>query len=290
MVLPSRRDRFRRLHRSLLPVPSSLVLQNIMPERLGQHFLKDPGWRTKILRALDVRTGDAWLEIGAGHGEMTRELARTAERVLAIEIDKALHGGLERLAAEQPKITLVRGDILQLDLAHLLMGQRVRVYGSLPYYITSPILRRLFEHASQIISIAVVIQLEVAVRITARPGSRDYGFLSVLCQYYSQPEIALRLPPSAFTPRPKVASALVRMRLPGQQANLGIADDAAFEKFLQACFAQKRKTLLNNLKPLAEAERASAAISACGLKPQARAEELQLSDFAELYRELFARG
>lgn len=273
-----------------MAAPCSLCYKSIMPERLGQHFLKDPGWRAKILRALDARAGDTWMEIGAGHGEMTRELARTADCVMAIEIDSALHGGLDRLAAEQPKITLVRGDILQLDLAQLLAGRRVRVYGSLPYYITSPILRRLFEHASQIVSIAVVIQLEVAVRITARPGSRDYGFLSVLCQYYSQPEIALRLPPGAFTPRPKVASALVRMRLPGQQASLGIADDAAFEKFLQACFAQKRKTLLNNLKLLAEADRASVAIGACGLKPQARAEELRLSDFAKLYRELFARG
>jgi len=256
------------------------------PERLGQHFLKDAGWRAKILRALDVRPADTWLEIGAGHGEMTQELARTARRVIAIEIDSRLHGGLHRLAAQTPNVEIVEGDILQLDLAALLGKERVCVYGSLPYYITSPILRRLFEFAEHLHSIAVVIQLEVAVRVAARPGSRDYGFLSTISQYYAEPEIAQRLPPGAFSPPPRVASALVRMRLPGMRAKLGIADDAAFEKFLQMCFAQKRKTLLNNLKALAPAETVSAAIAATGLKPQTRAEELPLASFAALFGQL----
>lgn len=264
------------------------------PERLGQHFLKDAAWRGKILRALDVRPADTWLEIGAGHGEMTQELARTAGRVIAIEIDPRLQSGLQRLAAQTPNLQIVPGDVLQLDLAALIGSESVRVYGSLPYYITSPIVRRLFAHAQHIRSIAVVIQLEVALRITARPGNRDYGFLSVISQYYAEPEIALRLPPGAFSPPPKVASALVRMALPGQRAQLGLGDDAAFETFLQTCFAQKRKTLLNNLKALAATERAAAAIAAAGLKPQARAEELSLTAFAELFQALvlapIARG
>jgi len=256
------------------------------PERLGQHFLQDAGWRGKILRALDARAGDTWLEIGAGHGEMTRELARTARKVIAIELDPRLQHGLQQLAAQAPNLQIVPGDILQLDLAALLGGERVRVYGSLPYYITSPILRRLYAHAQHLHSIAVVIQLEVAVRIAARPGNRDYGFLSAISQYYAEPEIALKLPPGAFVPPPRVASALVRMRLPGQRAVLGLADDCAFETFLQACFAQKRKTLLNNLKAIAPPEKSTAAIAATGLKPQARAEELPLAAFAKLFHTL----
>lgn len=256
------------------------------PERLGQHFLKDAGWRAKILRALDIRPEDTWLEIGAGHGEMTQELARKARRVVAIEVDPRLHAGLHRLASELPNLEVVEGDILQLDFAKLLRSERTRVYGSLPYYITSPILRRLYEHAASLRSIAVVIQLEVAVRIVARPGSRDYGFLSTLSQYYAEPEIALKLPPGAFSPPPRVASALVRMRLPGQHAKLGLRNHPAFETFLQTCFAQKRKTLLNNLKSLAPADAISAALAAGALKPQVRAEELSLESFARLFERL----
>ncbi len=256
------------------------------PERLGQHFLKDAGWRAKILRALDIRPEDTWMEIGAGHGEMTQEIARRARRVIAIEVDPRLHADLHRLAAQTPNLEVIQGDILQLNLASILGAERVRVYGSLPYYITSPILRRLFSSAASLKSIAVVIQLEVAVRIAARPGSRDYGFLSTLSQYYAEPEIALRLPPGAFSPPPRVASALVRMRLPGLREKLSLPDDHAFETFLQASFSQKRKTLLNNLKSLAAPEGVSAAIAAAGLKPQARAEEVPLATFAALFREL----
>ncbi len=256
------------------------------PERLGQHFLKDAGWRAKILRALDVRPEDTWLEIGAGHGEMSQELARKARRVIAIEVDTRLQGGLHRLAQQTPNLEIVEGDILQLDLANVLGAERVKVYGSLPYYITSPILRRLFENAASLQSIAVVIQLEVAIRVVARPGSRDYGFLSTLSQYYAEPEIALKLPPGAFSPPPRVASALVRMRLPGQQAKLGLQDDAAFEKFLQTCFAQKRKTLLNNLKSMASVQAITGALAAVGLKPQARAEELTLHQLARVFSTL----
>lgn len=256
------------------------------PQKLGQHFLKDVGWRAKILRALDVRPGDTWLEIGAGHGEMTREIARSAGRVLAIEVDARLREDLQRLAAQQTNIEIVPGDVLHLELGQILGAGTVRVYGSLPYYITSPILRRLFEHAARLQSIAVVIQLEVAVRITARPGSRDYGFLSVLAQFYTEPEIGLRLPPGAFTPRPRVASALVRMRLPGQRARVDVNDEAGFEKFLQTCFAQKRKTLMNNLKHIADPQQITAALAAAGLKPQARAEELPLAVFADLFKKL----
>jgi 16S rRNA (adenine1518-N6/adenine1519-N6)-dimethyltransferase len=254
-----------------------------MPRRLGQHFLKDAAWRQRILRALRVGAGETWLEIGAGHGEMTRELVPRAGRVLAIEVDPPLVETLRRLAAERPNLQVIAGDVLALDLNQVLPADgRARVYGSLPYYITSPILRRLFQFADRIESIAVVIQLEVAVRLVARPGSRDYGFLSVLAQFYSLPEIALRLPPGAFQPRPKVASALVRMRMPGARNGLGVGNEASFLEFVGRCFAHKRKTVLNNLRGAFSPSHIERALETVKLGERARAEELTLKQFAGL--------
>jgi len=254
------------------------------PQRLGQHFLKDEAWRARILRSLAPRPDQVWLEIGAGHGEMTRELARTAQSVIAIELDSPLVAALESLAKEQSNIAVHSGDILALDLEKLGLrpgAERVRVYGSLPYYITSPILRRLFEHASAIESIHVVIQFEVAERLAARPGRREYGFLSVLAQFYAQPEILFRIPPGAFRPRPKVSSALVRLAIRHERVKVG--DEDKFIAFVGKCFEQKRKTLLNNLKPVAGAENAMGAIRAAGLPPGARAEELSVEKLAALF-------
>jgi len=256
------------------------------PRRLGQHFLKDAAWRARILRALPSDADATWLEIGAGHGEMTRELAQRAARVIAIELDSKLLPGLQQLATELGNVTIIPGDILALDLAQITAGAPVHVYGSLPYYITSPILHRLFEHADRILSISVVVQLEVAVRLCAKPGRRDYGYLSVVTQFYTQPEIALRLPPGAFQPRPKVASALVRMRMPGVRSTLAIADEHAFLKFVGRCFEQKRKTLANNLRAYFPAPRVAAAIASTGISPRARAEELALTQFAALFQRL----
>ncbi len=259
-------------------------------QRLGQHFLKDAAWRERILRALPLGSPGAkdelWLEIGAGHGEMTRELARRVPRLLAIEVDAKLLPGLDRLAAELGNVSIVAGDVLALDLARVTGGAPFHAYGSLPYYITSPILMRLFEHAERLRSVSVVVQLEVAARMTARPGRREYGYLSVVTQFYTRAEIALRLPPGAFQPRPKVASALVRMRLPGQRAELGVREESEFLNFVGHCFAQKRKTLLNNLRPHFAPARIEAALAAARLKPQSRAEELSLAQFARLYAEL----
>lgn len=254
------------------------------PQRLGQHFLKDEAWRTRILRSLAVQPDQVWLEIGAGHGEMTRELARVARRVIAIELDAPLVATLQRLAEELPNVEVHSGDILALDLEKLGLrpgAERVKVYGSLPYYITSPILRRLFEHAGAIDSIFAVIQFEVAARLAARAGRREYGFLSVLAQFYAQPEIVFRIPPGAFRPRPKVASALVRLAIRRERVQVG--DEEKFIAFVGKCFEQKRKTLLNNLKHVAGAENASGAIRAAGLPPGVRAEELTVEEFAALY-------
>ncbi len=256
-------------------------------QRLGQHFLASESWRARIHSTLDARANELWIEIGAGHGEMTDALARASHRVIAIETDPRLAEGLRQRAGEWPNVEVVESDVLAVDFAALAGSARFRVYGNLPYYITSPILHHLFEFADRIDSIHIVIQFEVAERIAARPGSRTYAYLSAFCHYYSRPEILLRIPPGAFSPPPKVKSALVAMRLPGERAELAIANEKQFVKFIQDCFVQKRKTLRNNLRALVPADRAVAALSDCGLRADARAEQLTLRDFANLFRALY---
>ncbi|HKF52832.1 MAG TPA: 16S rRNA (adenine(1518)-N(6)/adenine(1519)-N(6))-dimethyltransferase RsmA [Candidatus Acidoferrales bacterium] len=265
-------------------------------QKLGQHFLHSPAWRERIARTLPADANATWLEIGPGHGEMTQFLAQHSRRVIAIETDSALAGSLRRRAANLPakadasaatagwsNVEIVESDILAVDLSSL-TRERFRVYGNLPYYITSPILSHLFRFAAHIDSIHIVIQWEVAARIAATPGHREYAYLSALCQYFTRPEIVLRIPPGAFRPPPKVNSALVAMNLPGERAQLGIRDDAAFLKFLRNCFSQKRKTLRNNLKGIFCDEEIAGALSFGKLMPKSRAEELSLAQFAQLYR------
>jgi 16S rRNA (adenine1518-N6/adenine1519-N6)-dimethyltransferase len=258
-------------------------------QKLGQHFLANPSWRARISQTLPAAPNSTWLEIGSGHGEMTELLARTARRVIAIETDAALVRRLRERASAWPNVEIVHANILSLDLGALVCD-KLCVYGNLPYYITSPILHRLFHFAEKIESIHVVVQLEVAARMTANPGRREYGYLSTLCQYYARPEIVLRIPPGAFRPPPKVSSALVNMSLPGERATLGVAGDALFLKFLHDSFAQKRKTLRNNLRVVYGEEQVESTLVANDLKSSARAEELSLSQFAGLFELLKRTG
>jgi 16S rRNA (adenine1518-N6/adenine1519-N6)-dimethyltransferase len=272
------------------PEPKLLVDSVAMPrQRLGQHFLTDAGWRRKIAETLPLHPGETWIEIGAGHGEMTRSLAGDGRRVIAIETDASLATRLRERLSEDPVewagVEVVHADILTVDL-HTLAEDPVRIYGSLPYYITSPILDHLFCRADRILSIHVLVQFEVAVRIVARPGRREHGYLSALCQFYTKPEIVFRVPPGAFRPAPRVTSALVRMTLPGQRSGLGVDNERSFLEFLQVCFSYKRKTLRNNLRAVADDARIGAALTACGLRHDARAEQLSLTQFATLFKDL----
>ncbi|MGB7847612.1 MAG: 16S rRNA (adenine(1518)-N(6)/adenine(1519)-N(6))-dimethyltransferase RsmA [Candidatus Acidiferrum sp.] len=265
-------------------------------QRLGQHFLGDPGWREKIARAIRVSPHGmqpisqalakdfCWIEIGAGHGEMTEHLLRSGATVVAVELDPPLITSLQRLAQKHPNLTVVPGDVLQTDLSAIAAGRRMRIYGNLPYYITSPILHHFFQFADQIDEVHIVIQLEVAARLTARPGTSQYGYLSVVTQFYARPDFALRLPPSAFRPPPKVGSALVTLRFPGERINFQVSDAPAFLEFVKTCFAQKRKTLSNNLRPLATPERVRELLKELKLREDARAEQLTVAQFAALYR------
>jgi len=267
------------------------TLAGMARQRMGQHFLRDLGWRKRILATLPCDSTGTWIEIGAGHGEMTELLSPCGRRMIAIERDPLLAAELrERIKADPqawPGVEVVSGNALSQNLAKLTRGQRFRAYGNLPYYITSPILHHLFAYADRIDSIHVVIQLEVAERIVAQPGGREYGYLSVACQFYTKPKIALRLPPGAFRPPPKVDSALVEMELPGERSSLQIGDshdEKHFLKFVQTCFSQKRKTLRNNLLVMASDEHIQAALAKIGLRSDARAEQLTLTQFAKAWR------
>jgi 16S rRNA (adenine1518-N6/adenine1519-N6)-dimethyltransferase len=251
------------------------------PEKLGQHFLADASWQERIARAVHVDSS-VWVEVGAGHGEMTTRLAQRASQVFAIELDRRLAAHLREVTASSKNVEVVERDVLAVDFAALTKGARFSVYGNLPYYITSPILHRLFEHADQIAAIHIVIQFEVAARIVAPPGRRDYGYLSVVSQWFGCPEIAFRIPPGAFRPPPKVASALVSFRLPGERTKYPLDDENAFLDFVKECFAQKRKTLRNNLRTRLGNHTEKVLLEA-GLSPGARAEELSVAQFATLF-------
>jgi len=229
------------------------------------------------------RSADVWIEIGAGHGEMTQLLAQHAKRVVAIELDERLLPRLREVAARLGNIEVVAGDVLALDLAELAAGERFRVYGNLPYYITSPIMHRLLEHSERLDAAFLVMQMEVADRLAAKPGHHEYAYLSAIVQFYARVEIMLRIPPGAFRPPPKVASALVELRPPGERPALGIADEHGFGEFLKSCFAQKRKMLRNNLRAILDGESAGEIFREAGIAPNARAEQLTLAQFARLF-------
>jgi 16S rRNA (adenine1518-N6/adenine1519-N6)-dimethyltransferase len=263
-------------------------------QRLGQHFLADPEWREQIARAIRIspqsfaplqsaqEEPSCWIEIGAGHGEMTERLASSGLPVHAVELDQPLVERLQRLAKQFPNLHVVPGDALETNIATLAAGRRVRIYGNLPYYITSPILHHLFTFADVIEEMHIVIQTEVALRLTAQPNSKLYGYLSVATQLYTRPEFVFRIPRGAFRPPPEVGSALVTMRFPGARGNLANLDDMRFLGFVKSCFSQKRKTLVNNLRSLAGPGRVREALASLDLRPDARAEQLSVFDLAAL--------
>jgi 16S rRNA (adenine1518-N6/adenine1519-N6)-dimethyltransferase len=227
-----------------------------------------------------------WIEVGPGHGEMTEHLASSGAPIYAVEFDATLAARLQKLAKRIPNLTVVQGDILETDLAALAAGRRIRLYGNLPYYITSPILHHFFLFADQIDEIHIVIQEEVAERLAAKPENKEYGYLSVVTQLYTRPELVLRIPRNAFSPPPEVDSALVTLRLPGERANLRLRDELAFLDFVKLCFSQKRKTLVNNLRSIASPASVREILAAQKLRPDARAEQLTVAQFAALHTSL----
>lgn len=255
--------------------------------KLGQNFLNDAEAARRIVAALGEIAGRTVVEIGPGRGMLTALLAARAGHVLAVELDREFAAGL-RSHFDPTQVTIAEQDILQFDFipaAGLALGT-VRVVGNLPYYITSPILLKLAaSHASLDLAV-LMVQREVADRVTAPPGSRDYSLLSATVQMYGPVERLFTLPPSAFTPPPQVHSAVFRWRFAPRFAELGVAE-AEFLRFLRQAFAQKRKTLANNLRAAGIPPAAAVtALAKAGIDAQARAEAVPLESLAALWRSL----
>jgi 16S rRNA (adenine1518-N6/adenine1519-N6)-dimethyltransferase len=256
--------------------------------KLGQNFLVDDAARHRIVDALGDISQRTVIEIGPGHGAITEILASRCQRLIALELDRALAAELAFRFRDQPQVQIIEADVLKMDLHTLVPeGETADVIGNLPYYITSDILLKLFAAGSAgLVSRAVLMmQREVADRVAAAPGVRDYGLLSATAQMNAQVDHLFTLPPSAFSPPPEVYSTVLRLQFAPRFTELGV-DAAGFDIFLRQCFAQKRKTLQNNLRAAGHsAERISAAWPAT-IPALARAESLPLEPMAELYRSL----
>ena len=212
---------------------------------LGQHFLRDAGMCARIADAIAPPPDAHVIEVGPGRGALTGHLAAKGSPLTVVEVDEALADGLRQKYEGQARVEILCADILEIDLPDLIAQRttgRAVIAGNLPYYITSPILRKVFAAAARIEQAVFLIQKEVALRLAARKDSRDYGFLSVLCRLHAEPELLFSVPPGAFQPCPEVTSAVVRLRM---RRDVNAAP--GFIDFLQRCFAHPRKKLLNNL-------------------------------------------
>ena len=266
--------------------------------RLGQNFLADRHAADRIVDALGELSDALVLEIGPGKGALTDTLAQRTGRLIAIELDRMLATELRYKYSRHPNIEVLEGDVLKIDFRTVLnrtigplndlrpvKPSRARVVGNLPYYITSDILLHLFEYHDQFDVIVIMVQREVAERIAARPGSRDYGLLSPTAQLYCNVENLFSLPPGAFSPPPKVHSSVLRLTIAPRFEELQI-EPAQFIAFLKSAFSMKRKTLLNNLKEIYSQETIKAALQQGGLRPDVRAEAVGLESMASLFRSL----
>jgi 16S rRNA (adenine1518-N6/adenine1519-N6)-dimethyltransferase len=252
--------------------------------KLGQNFLVDPAACVAIADALGDVSRETVIEIGPGAGAITGILAARAHRLIAIELDRELAA---HLRVQFPTIEVIEDDILEVDLDALRTGsEKLRVVGNLPYYITSGILLHLFHSSDSVSRAVVMMQREVADRVIAAPGSRDYGLLSATAQLYAGIERILTLPPSAFMPPPEVHSTVLRLTMHPRFAELGVNPDT-FLPFLRQSFAQKRKTLGKNLRAAGFAPASIAqSLEKAAIPASARAEEIDLKRMADLWKAL----
>ncbi len=271
--------------------------------KLGQHFLASDSFALQIVDALGDVSQNTVLEIGPGRGVLTSLLAKQARRLIAVELDRVLAAQLRLRFGMFSNVEVIEADILSIDFDSLFgpkPGLRrpgiefkptpAKVIGNLPFYITSDILLRLFDYSKYFETLVILVQREVADRIAAKPGSRDYGLLSATAQLHARVDKLFTLPPGAFAPPPKVHSTALRLTMAPRQRELGLDTDRFTEQgfidFLKLSFGQKRKTLWNNLKSTYEETRLRAAMAKARVKPAARAETLSLEESAALYRAL----
>jgi 16S rRNA (adenine1518-N6/adenine1519-N6)-dimethyltransferase len=266
--------------------------------KLGQHFLRDAAAAARIVDALGDISQRTVLEIGPGRGILTEQLVARSRRVIAIELDRVLAAQLRMKFAAARNVEIIEGDILAIDFDTLfgpkpgtsrpglsIEPEKVQVVGNLPYYITSDILLKLFRYRRYFGSLVIMVQREVADRLAAEPGSRDYGLLSATAQLHARVERILNLPPGAFQPPPRVHSSVLRLIMDSQAEKLGVPVDP-FVGFLKLAFAQKRKTLWNNLKSNYDSGLLRAALAHTRIKANVRAEALPLDKSAALFRAL----
>jgi 16S rRNA (adenine1518-N6/adenine1519-N6)-dimethyltransferase len=285
--------------RKRVNVPKGATIQTSPRKpKLGQHFLADESAALRIVEALGDVSDATVLEIGPGRGAITDLLARKSRRLIAVELDRVLSAQLRMKFSMHPNVEIIEGDILTIELdtvfgakpGSLRTGlnfapEPARVIGNLPYYITSDILLRLLEYHRYFSTIVLMVQKEVADRLAASPGSRDYGLLSATAQLYGRVEQLFTLPPAAFSPPPKVHSSVVRITIKPRLKSLRVSE-TEFIAFLKLCFGQKRKTLWNNLKTRYDEDALRAALAKSGVKPSIRAEALPLEKTAALFRAL----
>lgn len=271
--------------------------------KLGQHFLASDSFALQIVDALGDVSQNTVLEIGPGRGVLTSLLAKRVRRLIAVELDRVLAAQLRLRFGMFPNVEVIEADILSVDLDSLFgpkpglqrpgmefRPEPVKVVGNLPYYITSDILLRLFDYSKYFETIVILVQREVADRIAAEPGSRDYGLLSATAQLYARVEKLFTLPPGAFAPPPKVHSTALRLTVAPRLHELGLDGDSGindgFIDFLKLSFGQKRKTLWNNLKSNYPESDLRDALAEARVKPAARAETLSLEESASLFHAL----
>ena len=248
-------------------------------KRFGQHFLHDQNIIDLILRAIHPLPGDNLVEIGPGQGALTYPLLQRCKDLIAIELDRDLVPVLQREAKRYGNLEVINADILEFDLASLGKDKKFRLLGNLPYNISTPLMFHVLESMSQIEDMHFMVQKEVALRIVAGPGNNNYGRLSVMLQYRCECQYLFDVGPGSFSPPPKVDSAVVRMTPLTEPAH-DIGDEKVFSAIVQAAFGQRRKTISNSLRPQISRE----SISACGIDPSLRAENLTIGDFARLSR------
>ncbi len=274
-----------------------------MPQKpkLGQNFLVDKNAMQRIVDALGDISKMTVLEIGPGEAALTELLAIKAGRLMAVELDRVLAAQLRMKFARLPNVEILEADILKTDIATVVGNRpgplrdlrpteklKAHVVGNLPYYITSDILLHLFKFHEKLQRLVLMVQLEVAERIAAEPGGKEYGLLSATVQMYTDVDLLFKLPPGAFNPPPKVHSAVLRMTVNPKFEAYGV-EETGFIEFLKNVFAQKRKTLANNLKEEFSKEQIAAALRAAKLRTDVRAEAVKLEQMATVYKTLGAK-
>lgn len=253
-----------------------------MSKKLGQNFLIKRGIVDEIVKAADLQAGEPVLEIGPGIGTLTQGLAQSGANVTAIELDTRLLEVLDTTLAQYSNVTIVHGDVLKLDVPSIMHHEPFKVVANLPYYITTPIIMSLLESRLPIERLVVMVQKEVALRMVAKPGTKDYGALSVAVQYYTKPDIVLDVPPKSFLPAPAVTSSVIRCVL-RDQPPVDVIDEKLFFRVVKAGFAQRRKTFANTMKTTGlSKDRIEELLAKANIDGQRRGETFTLQEFADV--------